>query len=138
MAVAGTLATLGLTAIPAQASGFVDVFNEQDVLAHPWFKSNCWGFGVPAGSTGWVFFGGIGARGRFGWDFKDPALTNPACAKPVIQFTYTPDLTPPPDRLPSNQRAKFKFGNDRNTVIQIGDHIQSIGLGPHADESDDD
>jgi hypothetical protein len=44
-----------------------------------------------------VFFGGIGARGQFGWDFSDPGLTDPACPNPKLEFTYTvdPDVSMP-------------------------------------------
>src|SRR4029079_3904547 len=54
------LPTLALVSPLAAAGGMIEVINESPLVIQPYFKSNCWGFAVPAGTTGWVFFGGIG------------------------------------------------------------------------------
>jgi hypothetical protein len=133
------LASLALASSQAQAGGDVVVVNETDQGIHPWFRYNCWGpiFADPK-PTGWVFFGGIGARGQFGWDFSDPFITDPACRKPKLEFTYTvaPDVSTPPDR--PQVRAKFKFSPTQNVYMQAGEKIKAINLRRDHDEDDDD
>ena len=124
-----TMSTLALTALPAFGSGNVDVINESPVVIHPWFKSNCWGYYFAPGTTGWVFFGGIGANGgRFGWGFNDPGMIDPACPNPIVEFTYTTDFTPPPDPQKGNRRAATHFSPDQNTVFQIGKSLYAKEL----------
>jgi hypothetical protein len=114
------LSTLCIASPFASASGIVEVYNESPVLIQPYFKSTCWGWAL-AGATGWIYFGNIAPNGgRFGWDFGDPALTDPACAHPVIEFTYGTDGVAPPDPQKGNRRAAVHFSPDTNTVFQIG------------------
>ena len=115
------LPTLALVSPLASAGGMIEVINESPLVIQPYFKSNCWGFAVPAGTTGWVFFGGIGPDGgRFTWDFTDPARTDPACANAVIQFTYGTNFVAPPDPQVGNHRAAVHFSPDTNAVFQVG------------------
>jgi len=120
-------ATFALAGLPAHASGIIDVINEGPQAVHPWFKSNCWGFAVPQ-SDDWVFFGGIGGGGgRFGWDFSDPALTDPGCPHPAVEFTYTTDLNAPVNP-PGNHRVKMLFSPDSNYAVQIGKSLYAKEL----------
>jgi hypothetical protein len=135
-AVMTVLALLAVAASQAQAGGNVRLVDETDVPIHPWFKSNCWGFNVGP-QTGWVFFGTVGARSQFEWGFADPGLTDPNCPNPRIEFTYTLDLTPPPDKVRGDVRAKFKFAPDKNVVIQVGGRLKAFPLGD-SDKDDDD
>ena len=134
--VMAVFATLVLASLQAQAGGNVRLINETDAAIHPWFKSNCWGFNVGP-QTGWVFFGGVSPRGQFEWGFSDPGLTDPACAHPRIQFTFTSDLTPPPDHVKRDLRAKFKFATDKNVVIQVGGKLNAFRLGEDNEHDDD-
>ena len=121
-------ATAALASPAAFAGGMIDVFNESETLIQPYFKSNCWGWAL-AGQTGWVYFGNIGGfGGRFGWDFKDPALTDPTCAHPVVEFTYGVNQVPPPDPQKGNRRAAVHFSPDTNTVFQIGKSLYAKEL----------
>ena len=128
------VSTICAAALGAQAGGNVVVVNETDQAIHPFFRYNCWGYGMPPGTTGWVFFGGIGARGQFGWNFADPGLTDAACKAPKLEFTYTvdPDVaTPPSDPA---VHAKFRFSATQNTYMQAGEHIRAINLLDDADD----
>ena len=118
------LATLATLASPVSfASGLIEVYNESEVLIQPYFKSNCWGWAL-SGATGWVYFGNIGPfGGRFAWDFKDDALTDPNCKNPVIEFTYGVNQVPPPDPQKGNRRAAVHFSPDTNAVFQIGKSV---------------
>jgi hypothetical protein len=131
------LAALALVSFQAQAGGNVRLVNETDALIHPWFKSNCWGFAVGP-QPSWVFFGGVAARSQFEWGFSDPGLTDPACPHPKIEFTYTTDLTPPPDRVKGDVKAKFKFSADKNVVIQVGGKLKAFRLGDDNENDRDD
>ncbi len=133
----GAFAALTLFSLQAEAGGKIHLINETDAVVHPWFKSTCWGAGIGT-QTGWVFFGTVGARSQFEWDFTDPALTDPACPNPRIQFTFTSDATPPPDKVDEDSRARFKFAVDKNEVIQIGERLQAFRLGKDNENSDDD
>lgn len=131
------LVSLAAASFGAQAGGSVVVVNETDQGIHPFFRYNCWGPAMPPGTTGWVFFGGIGPRGQFGWDFGDPALTDPACKNPKLEFTYTVD---PDVSTPANQpavHAKFRFSPAQNVYMQAGERIRAINL-LHGDEDGDD
>jgi hypothetical protein len=120
---------LAMQASLASASGLIEAVNESPVTIQPYFKSNCWGFGVAPGTTTWVFFGNIGGNGgRFAWDFTDPALTDPNCAHPVIQFTYGTNDVPPPDPQKGNRRAAVHFSPDTNAVFQIGKEMTAKEL----------
>ena len=115
------LSSLALASPLASASGIIEVYNESPVTIQPYFKSNCWGYLMPAGATGWIHFGNIHAHGgRFGWDFKDPALLDPSCKNPVVEFTYGVNNLAPPDPQKGNRRAATHFSPDANTVFQIG------------------
>jgi hypothetical protein len=132
---AASALALAAVAAPAQAGGDVVVVNETDTAIHPWFRYNCWGF-ILAPTSDWIFFGGIGARGQFGWDFSDPALTDPACPKPRLEFTYTidPDVATPPAK--THNKVKMKFNTQTNFYMQLGENIKSFRLGDN--EGDDD
>lgn len=122
------LSTLALGAPGAFASGMIDVYNESPVTIQPYFKSNCWGWAV-AQTDAWVFFGNIGGNGgRFGWDFSDPALTDPSCQHPVIQFTYGTNNVAPPDPQQGVRRGAVQFSPDTNTVFQIGKSLYAKEL----------
>jgi hypothetical protein len=119
---------LAFASFQAAAHGNVQLNNESDVAVHPWFKSNCWGFGVPAGTTGWVFFGGVGPHGKFAWDFTDEALTDPACANPVLEFTYTTVVVPPTDPVKGNHRARWAMSAEENVILQVSAKARAIEL----------
>lgn len=85
-----------------------------------------------------MFFGGVAAREEFEWDFSDPALTKPTCPNPRIQFTFTLDLAPPPDKVDGDVRARFKFAADKNEVIQIGERLQAFRFGKEDENVGDD
>ena len=122
-------AALALAAPLAWSSGQIEVINESTTLIQPYFKSTCWGWAIPAGTTGWVNFGNIaGFGGRFTWDFTDTALTDPDCAHPVIEFTYGVNGVPPPDPQKGNRQAAVQFSPDTNTVFQIGKSLYSKEL----------
>lgn len=123
----------------AQAGGEVLVINETDQAITPYFRYNCFGF-TPAPSTvtpdGWVNFGGIGARSRFGWTFSDPFLTRPDCSKPKLEFTYTAAGAAPPPKKP-DIAAKMKFDPLVNFHLQAGEKLKAINLRDHDDDDDD-
>ncbi|HUJ00426.1 MAG TPA: hypothetical protein VLY46_09330 [Usitatibacter sp.] len=133
------LVALGAASLGAHAGGNVVVVNETDQGIHPFFRYNCWGTGITPGTTGWVFFGGIGPRGQFGWNFADPSLTNPACRNPKLEFTYTvdPDVSTPPEHPAIH--AKFRFSPLENVYMQSGERIEAINLNDddHDDHDDD-
>jgi hypothetical protein len=126
---------LAAASLAAQASGNVVVVNETDNAIHPFFRSNCWGITVSPGTNGWVFFGGIGPRGQFGWDFT--TIVDPTCKKPVVEFTYTidPDVSQPA-KHPSVYQ-KLHYSPTTNFYMQNGDRIQSYNLLNDDDEDDD-
>jgi hypothetical protein len=122
---------LAASSFAAIAGGNVVVINETDDAIHPFFRYNCWGdpiFSQIAGANGWVFFGGIGPRGSFGWGFNDPALTDPNCKNPKLEFTYTTD---PDVSQPAAQPAvyrKMQFDPLTNFYLQNGERIRSYNL----------
>jgi hypothetical protein len=123
------LTAFGLAGLAANAAGEVLVINETAVDIHPWFRYNCFGF-TPDPSTvsnGWVNFGGIGAGGRFGWDFNDPFLTAPGCAKPHLQYTFTAFGGPPPVADPEFV-ANIKFDPGTNFHVQMGGKLRAINM----------
>jgi hypothetical protein len=129
-----TAALLGAASLVAQAGGNVVVVNETDSAIHPFFRYNCWATPMSADPNGWVFFGGIGARGQFGWDFN--LLTDPNCKKPKLEFTFTvdPDLGPPANHPAVHQ--KLQFSPTTNFYMQNGERIRSYNL--LDDDGDDD
>ena len=72
----------------AANAGEIRVYNATTLTIVPYFKSNCWGTIFAVKPTGYVDFGNIGPGGNFPWDFADPALTDPACKHPKLEFTY--------------------------------------------------
>ena len=133
-----TLVACAFIGTAAHAGGEVLVINETDDAIHPYFRYNCFGF-TPDPSTvsnGWVNFGGIGGRGRFGWDFADPGLTNPSCPKPKLEFTYVKFGDPPPEKHP-RVVGHMKFDPLTNFHLQIGERIKAINL-LHGDDEDED
>ena len=116
-----------LAALPAQAGGEVLVINETDQAMAPYFRYNCFAFTPAPTVGGWVNFGGIGARGRFGWDFSDPGLTRPDCRKPHLQFTFTPLGGPPPVAEPEVV-GNIKFDPNTNFHLQAGGKLKATNL----------
>jgi hypothetical protein len=125
-------AALAMQASVASAGGVIEVVNESPQLIQPYFKSNCWGSSAAPTDT-WVNFGNIGPNGgRFAWDFRHPALTNPDCDHPVIEFTYGVNQVPPPDPQKGTRRAFVHFSPDTNAVFQIGKQMTTKELeGPN-------
>jgi len=128
---AGMAAVFAMASVCAQAGGNINVVNATDDGIHPWFRYNCWGdpiFSSLAGANGWVNFGGIGAQQDFRWDFTDPALTDPNCKNPKLEFTYTvvPDEAPPAAQ-PAVYR-KLQFSPATNFYMQAGGRIRSYNL----------
>jgi hypothetical protein len=121
------LAAFGFAGLGANAAGEVLVINETAQDIAPYFRYNCFGFTPPPAVGGWVNFGGIGAFGRFGWDFNDPFLTAPGCAKPHLQFTFTPLGGPPPVAEPEFV-ANIKFDPGTNFHIQMGGKLRAINM----------
>jgi hypothetical protein len=127
-AAACALVAGGFASTAANAGGEVLVINETAGAIAPYFRYNCFGFTPPSAVGGWVNFGGIGAFGRFGWDFNDPFLTDPGCAKPHLQFTFVPLGGPPPVAEPELV-ANVKFNPGTNFHIQIGGKLRAINMG---------
>ena len=121
------LAVGGFASTAANAGGEVLVINETPQAIAPYFRYNCFGFTPVTGPGGGVNFGGIGAFGRFGWDFNDPFLTDPSCAKPHLQFTFVPLGGPPPVAEPEFV-GNVKFDPGTNFHIQIGGKLRAINL----------
>ena len=86
-----------LFAFSAHAGEF-RVYNATSMTIVPYFKSNCWGTAFAVKPKGYVDFGNIAPGTFFPWDFADPALTDPSCKHPKVEFTYSffhgPDVTP--------------------------------------------
>jgi hypothetical protein len=130
-----TLVACALIGTAAQAGGEVLVLNETDQAFHPYFRSKCFA-GTAPNDSGWVFFGGIGARGRFGWDFRGSFDTSAkGCAKPKLEFTYTAIGAPPPADRPAVV-GRMKFDPLVNFHLQAGEKLKAINL-LHGDDEDD-
>ena len=117
---------VALVAGQAFAGGAVTVRNESDQGIHPWFKSNCWVDWIGAPKDTWVYFGGIGPRGQFPWDFKELV----ACDGAEVQFTYTldGDPNPPQDPVKGTLRTVFLWAPDTNFALQIGEKVRALEL----------
>jgi hypothetical protein len=96
-------------AAPAAVAGQGDVFvfNNSAFPIHPYYKINCL-------NTGWIFFGGIGPNGFFGWGPIGPE----GCQ---VEFTYTVVGAPAPqDPVQGVVRTRFTQTLDELHVIVIG------------------
>jgi hypothetical protein len=133
---AAAAAALVAASLSAQASGNIVVVNETDSAIHPFFRSNCWSIPLTIGANGWVFFGGIGPRGQFAWDFK-PSI-DPNCKNPVVEFTYSidPDVSQPAKHPAVYQ--KMHFSPTTNFYLQNGERIRSFNLLDDDDQDDHD
>jgi hypothetical protein len=131
-------AALLATSSQALAGGIFTVVNATSRTIVPYFKSNCWGPGMGNPSPkGYVDFGNIGAGGQFPWDFTDPALIDPNCRHPKVEFTFGyfhgPDFAPV--KVPSYQKFTFTPDATRDEVAVVGGAINVAG--PKNDRDDD-
>ena len=126
-------ASLSLASLQADATD-IRLSNMSATNVHPWFRSNC--FAPPTPSNQWVFFGNVGAFSQFTWP-QFELLLDPACKKPVVEFTYNVGgMLPPLESLPSALASRIKFKSDMGL---IGFHVVTSNVyGPGGDEGNND
>ena len=113
--------SLAAFVLPVQAagSGQFTVRNALSITITPYFKSNCW---AGAQTKEWLDFGNIGPGGEFTWGFVDPALIDPTCKHPRVEFTYGfghgPDTTP--KRVPRARLYVFNPNPNDDDDVTIG------------------
>lgn len=104
------------------APGDLTVVNSSSTPIHPYFKSKCWNKALfpDVKAHEWVFFGGIGARSEFTWNFNE--LLDPACKRDGdLKFTFTTTEAPPSRRVDDEQKTEVEFNPAGEQSVRVLD-----------------